>query len=374
MTEPMVPWRTEPELADRRARYVERLAAGGLDGALIIGDAGRTWLTGYDAPSHDTAPTAALLIGRDIATLLTSANNREWAASLAPGLEVRTWKRPWWADLAGHLAATGWTTIGFEPDHLSVAGHDTLRSALPGTTRLHPLGQELEELRAIKSAAELDTLRRASAITDAAFVDATRDLQAGVTERELAWRLERAMRELGADEPGFPIIVAAGRHAARPHHAPTDHAIAEGEPIIIDMGARVGSYTADLTRTIWVGEPDDRIGELYPIVDRANAAAVRAIRDGVHARAIDSAAREVIGAAGYGDAFIHGLGHGTGVEIHETPSCSQRSDDVLAAGHIVTVEPGIYLPDWGGIRIEDLGVVTLDGFDIFSKAPRAGLD
>ncbi|HEV2527813.1 MAG TPA: aminopeptidase P family protein [Thermomicrobiales bacterium] len=367
-------WRTEHELVARRTSFVERLQARQLDGALVLGDSGRGWLTGYNAASHDTVPTAAVLVGPDRATLYTSANNRDWAASLAPGVEVATWKRPWWPDLAAHIAATGWQRIGFEPDHLSVAGYEAIRAELPSGVTLTDIGDDLVALRAVKSPAELDALRRASEITDRAFTAATTDLQPGITEGELAWRLERAMRDLGAEEPGFPIIVAAGRHAARPHHAPTEYPIAEGEPIIIDMGARFDGYTADLTRTIWIGDPDQRIRQLYPLVDRANEAAIAAIRAGVAGRAVDSAARDVIAAAGYGDAFIHGLGHGTGLEIHEAPSCGQRSDDFLVSGNIVTVEPGIYLPDWGGIRIEDLGVVTNDGFEVFSVAPRASLD
>ena len=374
MTSMTTGWRTDHELSARRAALVGRLGARELDGVLIVGDPGRTWLTGFDAGSHDTVPTAALLFGPDGATLYTSANNRDWAASLAPGLAVETWKRPWWPDLAAHLARTGWRRIGFEPDLLSVAGFEAIRAGLPRDVTFADVGEDLVALRSVKSEAELETLRRASSITDRAFVDVTTDLRSGITERELAWRLEQATREHGADEGGFPVIVAAGRHAARPHHAPTDYAIREGEPIIIDMGARVDAYTADLTRTIWIGRPDDRIRELYPVVMEANRSAASAIRAGARGQAVDAAAREVIANAGYGDAFIHGLGHGTGLEIHEAPSCGQLSADVLATGNMVTVEPGIYLPDWGGIRIEDVGVVTDTGFDVFSEAPIARFD
>ncbi len=181
------------------------------------------------------------------------------------------------------------------------------------------------------------------------------------------------MRRHGASDPGFPTIVASGPNAARPHHAPTDRTIQPGEPVIIDMGARFDGYTADLTRTVWVGEPDPRLAEIHPIVERANAAAQSAVRSGVSGRAVDATARRVIADAGYGDAFIHGLGHGVGLAIHERPSAGQQSDDTLEAGNTLTIEPGIYLPGWGGVRIEDIGIVTADGFDCLTTARKADL-
>jgi Xaa-Pro aminopeptidase len=368
-----IPWRAPGELAGRREALRVRVEARGLDGAVVVGDAARTWLSGFDAASKDVVPTAAVLLGRDRAVLLTSANNTEWAASLAPGLDVETWKRPWWPDLAAHVSALGWRRVGFEADQLSVAGHAGLGAA-SGVEAMEDVTAEIDALRAVKSAAELATLRRAVELTDLAFVDATSGLQPGITERELAWRITQAMVAHGASRPGFPGIVAAGPHAARPHHDPTDHAIQPGEPVIIDIGADFGAYSGDLTRTIWLGEPDPRIRELYPIVARANEAAQAAVRAGATGRAVDAAGRDVIAAAGYGEQFVHGLGHGVGLEIHEAPSASTRSEDVLVAGNILTIEPGIYLPGWGGIRIEDFGAVTDDGFDRFSAAPYQSLD
>jgi Xaa-Pro aminopeptidase len=227
-------------------------------------------------------------------------------------------------------------------------------------------------MREIKDADELATLERALAVTDRVFVDATSGLTAGVTERELATEIDRLFRE-HADGPAFGTIVAVGDHAARPHHAPSDRPIAEGEPIIIDMGALVDGYRADLTRTIWMGEPSERLKAVYNVVHQAQQAAIAAIQPGRSARAVDAAARELIAAAGYGDHFVHGLGHGIGLRIHEGPSMSETSDDVLRPGQVTTIEPGVYLKDWGGVRIEDVGVVEPEGFRIITRAPKNAL-
>lgn len=364
-------WRDPDVLLERRDRLRFELDVHGLAGCLITGDSDRTWSSGFGSASHGTVPTAVLLVGRDHDALLTSANNVDWAASEAPGLDVIPWRRPWWATLGAELLATGWPTIGFEPDHLSVRAYDTLMDVLETGAAFMDLGAIVAGLRAVKDDAEIRTLRRAVQITDLAFYEATEQVTAGTTERELASRLDAAMRRHGASDPGFPTIVASGPNAARPHHSPTDRAILPGEPVIIDMGARFDGYTADLTRTIWVGDPDPRLAEIYAIILEANRVAQEAARPGVSGRDVDSSARELIQQAGFGDAFIHGLGHGVGLDIHEAPSAGQQSDDILVAGNTLTIEPGIYLPGWGGVRIEDMGVVTEDGFDCFTGAPKA---
>ncbi|MCC6313272.1 MAG: M24 family metallopeptidase, partial [Thermomicrobiales bacterium] len=202
------------------------------------------------------------------------------------------------------------------------------------------------------------------------FVAATKGLAADTTERELADRLDRAMRDRGASGPAFDTIVAAGPHAARPHHDPTDRPIEEGEPIIIDMGARHRGYNADLTRTIWIGEATERLRTIYTIVFDANAAARAGLRAGLTGAEADRLAREPIEAAGFGEQFTHSLGHGLGIKVHEAPSLRKTSEETLETGNVVTVEPGIYLPDWGGVRIEDVGVIAPDGVRILTEAPK----
>ena len=237
-------------------------------------------------------------------------------------------------------------------------------------TELVPIGDAIDLLRAIKSPSEIATLTAAIELTDAVFVDVTSDLRPGTTEREVAWRIEREIRERGAEGISFPPIVASGPYGARPHHSPGDRPLAAGEPIVIDMGARLGGYHADLTRTVWMGDADDRLREVYGVVLAAQHAALGVLRAGVTAKDADTAAREVITAAGFGDYFTHGLGHGVGLRIHEAPSSSQTSEDVLQAGQVLTVEPGVYIPDWGGVRIEDVGVLEDDGFRVLTRAPK----
>jgi Xaa-Pro aminopeptidase len=185
----------------------------------------------------------------------------------------------------------------------------------------------------------------------------------------VAWEIERRLREAGAAGLAFPPIVAAGPNSARPHHHPGDYQIREQEPIIIDMGGRVGGYCADLTRTLILGEPPARFREIYALVRRAQAKAEAGLKAGMESLAGDALARDLIVKAGFGEAFGHSLGHGVGLAVHEAPSLSpvKERSTVLQAGSIVTVEPGIYLPDWGGVRLEDLALITDDGLEVLNR-------
>ena len=212
---------------------------------------------------------------------------------------------------------------------------------------LVPLGDSVDSLRAVKDADELARVTEAIRLNDEVFVTATRDLRAGTTERELAWRIDRTMRELGGDGNAFATIVAAGPHAANPHHEPTERPIEEGEPIIIDMGVRRRGYLSDLTRTLWVGEPSPTLRAVYNVVYQANAAAIAGIRPGMTGQVSDRIGREIIEAAGHGEQFVHGLGHGVGIRIHEAPSMGKTHEAVLPVGAIITIEPGIYIPRLG---------------------------
>jgi len=223
------------------------------------------------------------------------------------------------------------------------------------------VGNLVGDIRVVKSADEIAALERAITITDQAFERVAAGISEGDTERQIALRLDVAMRELGASGPSFPTIVASGPNSAFPHHEPSDRSIVAGEPIVIDMGAMVDGYCADLTRTVWVGEPNEILRAIYPVVLRALEEAEAELVSGMTGRESDGIAREVIAGAGYGDFFTHSLGHGVGVQIHERPSLSPRSDEQLAPGHLVTIEPGIYLPGMGGVRIEDVAIVEHDG-------------
>ena len=363
---------TDP--ANRLNRLRALLAERDLDAALIVHPANRFYLSGFTADDHGPDESSGvLLIDRAGATLLTSPTNLPWAESESR-VPVAGWERPWERFVGKRLRDEGTVRVGFEDAALTVASHGALMTAAGGEVALVPLGDATRSLRAVKEPAELALMAEAIRLTDDVFVAATADLQPGTSERALAWRIEREMRERGADGPAFQTIVAAGPHGARPHHAAGDRPIAAGEPIIIDMGARLGGYAADLTRTVWIGEPTPRLRAVYTVVESAQRAALGALRAGLTGKAADAIAREVITAAGHERDFGHGLGHGLGIGVHEAPSLGTTSADILSEGQVVTVEPGVYLPGWGGVRIEDVGVIEADGFRVLTGAPKTPPD
>ncbi|MBT4141363.1 MAG: aminopeptidase P family protein [Candidatus Latescibacteria bacterium] len=260
--------------------------------------------------------------------------------------------------------------VGFETDHLTVSEFESYKEAAPHVEWV-PTKNLVEDLREVKSVAEIETLRHAIKVTDYAFSRGLQALKPGITEKALQWALKQALFDIDGREPSFDIIVAAGLAGAKPHARPSDAPIPRGVPIVIDMGALVDGYHGDMTRTIVMGEPDDTYRKIYDIVLRAQKAAIDGIRPGPNGRDIDALARDLITDAGYGDNFGHGLGHGVGLHIHEMPRFSTRATDApLQKNMVITVEPGIYLPDWGGIRIEDVVVVTENGCEILTETPK----
>ena len=251
--------------------------------------------------------------------------------------------------------------------HVGPGQHRRLRELLPDRVELVGVVDVIERLRAVKEPAEVDSMRSAAALADDALRWLLERGLVGRTERELALDLEQRMRSQGAEDPSFPAIVAAGAHGALPHASPRDVEIPSGELVVIDWGARVDGYNSDCTRTVAAGAVGEQAASVYGVVLEAQLAGVGAVRPGAGGREVDAAARDLIEAAGYGSEFGHGLGHGVGLEVHENPRLSQRSDDVLAAGNAVTVEPGIYLPERFGVRIEDLVIVGEDGCEILSS-------
>lgn len=273
------------------------------------------------------------------------------------------------AELVGELARG--TRIGLEAAHVSWAralamgahwfpGHDVVP-----TTGL------VEGLRRAKDAGELARIERAAAIADRAFAAVRDQLGGRPSEEAFGLALDTEMRRLGASGPSFETIVASGPNAAKPHHRPGERRIEAGEPVVVDFGARYDGYCSDMTRTVWVGDRlDAELAHVVEVVSEAQAAGVAAVAAGVGGSDVDRAAREVIEAAGFGEQFVHGTGHGVGLEIHEAPAVAATSTDTLAAGQVVTVEPGIYLPGRGGVRIEDTVVVTKTGSTPLTNAPK----
>lgn len=258
--------------------------------------------------------------------------------------------------------------LAFQAEHVTVAQHETLSEKLEGV-RLTPTRQWLIEMRSVKDATELRMIRRALALQEQAFHQLMDQIRPGMSESEVATLLEYNMRWIGADGVSFPTIVAIGANGSYPHHRPGKTRVKANTPILIDCGAVAGGYCSDLTRVVAINGFSQKLTEVYNIVREAQLAGIEAIAPGKPLKDVDAAARQVIEDAGYGDYFGHGLGHGIGLEIHESPTLSHRSEGALREGQVVTVEPGVYLPGVGGIRIEDDVLVTAKGHRKLSTLP-----
>jgi Xaa-Pro aminopeptidase len=256
--------------------------------------------------------------------------------------------------------------VGFEADHVTVRGHQRLREIVPDRVELVPVQGVVEAERAVKEPEEVARIRAAAEVVDAVYDWLFERGLVGRSERSVAVALEHHMRELGASGPSFPSIVASGERGALPHAVPTDTEIARDTLVTLDIGAVLDGYCSDCTRTWATGELPDDLAEAYAVTLAAQQTSLDAVRPGPTGREVDAVARDLIGAAGHADHFGHGLGHGVGLEVHEAPRLARSGETALAAGNVVTVEPGIYLPGRGGVRIEDLVVVTEDGRDVLS--------
>jgi Xaa-Pro aminopeptidase len=307
---------------------------------------------------------AALLVELDRVRLFSDFRYAE-AGRAVEGVEFVETKRSLVVALAELLEGR----IGFEADVVSYTGWETLSG---GGLDLVPHRGLVEALRAVKEDQELDAIRRAGKITSEAYERFAEESFIGRTERDLAWRLDELFHELGADAPAFETIVASGPNSAKPHARPSDRTVGAGETVVVDAGAMVDGYCADCTRTFATGSLPDELWSAYTTCLEGQLAGLEAVRAGVTGVEADAAAREKIEAAGLGDKFGHGLGHGVGLEVHEAPRLSRESTDTLAAGNVVTVEPGVYLEGVGGIRIEDLVIVT-DGEPEILTSPTKNL-
>jgi Xaa-Pro aminopeptidase len=276
------------------------------------------------------------------------------------------------AGVIEHLKAVGARKVAFESQVLTFATFEQLRKKLRGI-KLVPTTTVIEGFRAVKSADEIALMARAAEVTDQALAAIAPLLVPGVTEREIALELDRQMLVHGAERPAFDTIVAFGPSAASPHAVPGERVLEAGHMVKIDCGAQVDGYCSDITRTTPIGTPDTRFERVYGAVLEAQQAAVAAARAGVCGRDLDAVARDILRDRGLAEQFGHGLGHGVGLEIHELPRVSSRSEDVLQRGMVVTIEPGVYIEDWGGVRIEDTVVIEPRGCKVLTHAPKWGL-
>lgn len=259
--------------------------------------------------------------------------------------------------------------LGYEAGHLLCSQYEFLRQRLSGV-KLIPTDGLVEYLRRTKDPQELTRISRAAAIADRAFTAILKYLKPGRTEQQVANQLDYYLKYFGAEKPSFDSIVASGPNGALPHARPGERRLRKGDFIVLDFGAKYQGYCSDMTRTVLLGRPTDKHLKIYHLVQQAQQAGLEAVRAGQKGRDADLASREVIEEAGYGKYFGHSLGHGVGLEVHEGPRLSRLSEDTLAPGQVVTVEPGIYLPGWGGVRIEDLVAVTEKGGQVFSRSPK----
>lgn len=346
---------------DRLKHLRAQMAEHGLKAVLIASSANRRYYSGFEAQDYlIDESSGVLLITERGQWLLTDSRYTEEATQQAPLFSVRTYRRGLGAELAAMPALKKIETIGFEPEFTSVGLLMRLEDALPNH-EFCSLPFNLDLGRASKSPEEIKLVIKALAITEAAVGALWAEMAPGMTEGQAAFFLETEFRRLGASGPSFDTIVASGPNAALPHAVPGSKKIKSGETVVIDCGAKFKGYCADITRTKIMGRPQKWQKEIYSIVKEAQIRAIETIGPGVPANVVDKAARSYISECGYGDFFGHGLGHGVGLNIHEAPSLSPRNARELQAGEIVTVEPGIYLPGRGGVRLEQLVLVTEKG-------------
>jgi Xaa-Pro aminopeptidase len=344
---------TAVDHASRRSRLHGRLQELGLDAVLVTRLVNVRYLTGF------TGSNGQLLAVPGGGVFLTDSRYEEQSRREVSDLRRATYPQKLAAALAEAAAGEGVRRIGFEAAGMTYRSWRELAD-LEGID-LEPLEDEVERLRWAKDPEEIGLLERAQEVTDAAFDRVIGKLAEGVTERQVAFELDLAMREIGAERVGFDTIVAFGENAAEPHHGPSERSLRRGDVVKMDFGCVVDGYHSDMTRTVAFGEPEARLREIHALVLRAQLAGIDAVRSGIGGGEADRAARSVIEEAGLGDRFGHSLGHGVGLEIHEGPTLRSGSDDVLPEGAVVTVEPGVYVPGLGGVRIEDAVVVGRDG-------------
>ena len=347
----------------RKARLSERLGALGVDAIVVTRLPNVRYLTGF------TGSNAQALVSGDAGVFFTDGRYSEQSRREVPDMERVTYGQNFAEVLRDACVTHGIARLGFEDADLSVRTLRSLEQAFSGI-ELVPVGDDVERLRWVKDAQELELIQAAQDATDQAFEDILEKLAVGLSERQVAQELEHAMRRAGADGLSFDTIVAFGENAAEPHHEPGHRTLEESDIVKMDFGALWSGYHADMTRTVAFGEIVPELRKIYAVVQESQQAGIGAVRGGVSGGEADAAARRVIEEAGYGERFSHGLGHGVGLEIHEGPGLRRQGIDELPVGSVVTVEPGVYVPGLGGVRIEDMVVVTEDGCRVMARSSK----
>lgn len=341
-----------------------------LDGLLITQPENRRYLSGYTATDSSISETSGVLLipVKGTPFLLTDSRFELHAKEEAEGFDVVLYPKGMLALLKNLLPKLKIKRLGFESHYMLHSSAEKMSSALgKKNVELVPLTDLVEKMRLRKQSEEIEKIQKSVLLNEEVFQEVFKGLKPGMTEVEVALQIENTMRLKGAERPSFDTIVAGGPNGALPHAVPSNRPLKKGEPVVIDMGLILDGYCSDMTRTVVLGTPDSKTKKLFRLVRKAQKAGMAAIKAGVIAKDVDRAARQVIEKAGYGDKFGHGLGHGVGIAVHEPPSLSKRSRKKLKEGMVVTVEPGVYLPGWGGIRLENMVEVRADGCRNFNR-------
>jgi len=360
-----------PLTLNRLQKLRSIIAEKGLDALLVSQPENRRYLSGF------TGSSGWLLISDNRAILATDFRYVEQAKEETPDFEITQIKGAldsWLPELAFDLK---WHKLGFEANFVSYHSYHRLSETIKSkqvNLELVPTTDLIEHLRSIKEPQELALIIKAVELTDAAFEQAKSLIHPGITEREAAWEIEKYLRQYGSEGIPFEIIVASGPNSALPHAKPTERIICSGEPVLIDMGARISGYCSDFSRTLCLEKDlkavSCQLSAIYDIVLKAQLAAMEGIKSGMDAAQADRLARAVIEQAGYGDAFGHGLGHGVGLAVHESPTLGPNSSDSLADGMVFTLEPGIYINGWGGVRIEDMVIIEKGRVRVLTRSEK----
>jgi Xaa-Pro aminopeptidase len=351
------------------ARRIEALRGllkdASVDTGWILKPENRRYLSGFSAEdSQFDESSGSLLIGAESLLLLTDSRYREQAAREAGDFRVEVAKGAFPGLFSRAVTDMGSRRVGFEKNYLSWGMHTRVTEELKRgncPAELVPLDGAVEGLRQVKDPAELDALAASARMISEILNSLISWIEPGMTERAIAWRLTELVYESGVEGPAFPPIVASGPNSSLPHASPTNRRVGKGEPLTLDVGVRFRGYCSDITRTIFLGDPADEFKTVYSVVRKAQHAALDVLMAGAVASDVDRVARELIEEAGFGDCFGHGLGHGVGLAVHESPRLNSRDSTVLEPGMVVTVEPGIYIPGKGGVRLEETVVVDTGG-------------
>lgn len=358
-------------MPNRLSRFREQLKSQSLESMVIMQPENRRYL------SHFSGSTGWLLISDEHAVIMADFRYWEQIRHQCPDFELFKLdnKVPNAFPLAlaenvERLHLSG--QMGFEADFVPFGLHEQVAATVKGV-EFKPVKDLIEQLRIVKDSAEVDAIREAARIADEALEAVREMVKPGVTEQELAAHLQFQMKLRGADKESFDTIVASGPNGALPHARPTERAFGGGEMVTIDFGATWRGYNSDMTRTLWTTGVSEELADIYRLVRKAQQTALEALRPGLSCSGADAIARQIIADAGHGEHFGHGLGHGVGLAVHEMPWLSRRDDTVLREGMVVTVEPGVYVPGVGGVRIEDMAVITGDGYEVLTRTPKLDL-